>query len=149
MKEKPNYIVQYVGFKTDIEPDGLIKRWTPFDAGFKSAGIKTIDLYQVQENDILTFISRNVWDNKRYFQNFPSEIAGAGSGGGIAVTQFGGFWLQPDHLERQDKMIPAFLSTETEITNATQIARSSCSNKMLHKQMLDIIPSIQTNFPYQ
>ncbi len=149
MNKKSNYIVQYVGFKTNIEPNEFIKRWTPFANSFKSAGIKTIDLYQVLENDFLTFISRNVWDDNTYFQNFPSGIAGAGSGGGITVSQFGGYWLQPDHLERQDKMILTFLKTEAEKTNSTQIARLSCSDNIPYKQMLDISPTTKTNFSLQ
>ena len=106
-------------------------------------------MYQVQENDFLTFISRNVWDDKTYFQYFPSGIAGSGSGGGITVTQLGGYWLHPDHLERQDKMILTFLTIEAETTTATQIARLSCSDKFPYKQMLDILPSSQNNFPNQ
>lgn len=149
MIEKSNYIVQYVGFKTSLDSFEFIKRWTPFASGFKSTGIKTIDLYQVIENENLTFISRNVWDDKTYFQNFPSGIAGGGGGGGISVTQLGGYWLQPDQLERQDKMKLAFLTTEEETTNATQIARLSCTDKIPHKQMLDILPTAQTNFPNQ
>jgi len=46
MKKESNYIVQYVGFKTGMDSIEFIKRWTPFATGFKSAGIKTIDLYQ-------------------------------------------------------------------------------------------------------
>ena len=149
MKEKSNYIVQYVGFKTNMTPQEFIKRWTPFATDFKNAGIKTIDLYQVQENDLLTFISRNVWDEKTYFQHFPSGIAGAGTGGGIAVIQFGGYWLQPDHLEGQDKMKIAFLPTAAEPTDATQIARLSCSDRIPYEQMLDILPSSQITFPNQ
>lgn len=149
MKVNSNYIVQYVGFKTEMDSKRFIEHWTPFAAKFKRAGIKAIDLYQVKENEFITFISRNVWDDKTYFQNFPSGIARAGSGGGIAVTQFGGYWLQPDHLERQDKMVLAFLTTESETTNPTQIARLSCSERNPYLQMLDILPSSPTNFPNQ
>ena len=46
MKKESNYIVQNVAFKTGMHSTEFIKRWAPFATGFKSAGIKTIDLYQ-------------------------------------------------------------------------------------------------------
>lgn len=98
------YIVQFVGFKTTLAEDDFIRRWMPFASNFKSQGIITIDLYRVANNDDLTFISRNIWEEKTYFQNFPTGVAGSGSGGGISVTQFGGYSIQPDQLERQDEM---------------------------------------------
>ena len=149
MREISNYIVQYVGFKTNLNATDFIERWTPFANSFKKAGIKSIDLYQVQYNETLTFISRNVWDNQIYFQNFPSGIAGDGSGGGISVIQFGGYWLQPDQLENQDEMKLVFLTNETETNNEKQIVRLSCSDKMPYKQMLDILTSAQNNFHNQ
>lgn len=138
-----------MGFKTAIEPNEFIKSWTPFANSFKKVGIKTIDLYQVLENNSLTFISRNVWEKNTYFQNFPSGIAGGGSGGGVVVTQFGGYRLQPDHLERQNNMILAFLTTEMEKTNSTQIVRLCCSENIPYKQMLDILPTTKSNFAMQ
>ncbi len=149
MTEKSSYIAQYVGFKTGLEPDDFIVRWTPFAASFKSAGIQTIDLYQALGNSFQNYISRNVWDANTYFRNFPSGIAGDGSGGEIRVTQFGGYWLEPDGLDRQDKMILAFLTTEVEKTNSTQIARQRCSDTIPYTEMLDILPTTKTNFPLQ
>lgn len=149
MEQRSNYIVQYVGFKTDLQPNDFIARWAPFATGFKNAGIRTIDLYTVLENDFITFISRNVWDHNTYFKNFPSGIAGAGSGGGIKVIQFGGYWLQPDHLFRQDKMIVAFLTEEVEKTNSSQIARLRCSDAVPYKQMLEMLPTIESSFSLQ
>ncbi len=146
MTQNSPYIVQYVGFKTNLNASDFISRWTPFASGFKNAGVKTIDLYQVHKNEILTFISRNVWDTKTYFQNFPSGIAGAGSGGGISVTQFGGFWLQDDQLQKQHEMKLAFLTSETEETNSMLISRLNCIDNAQYKLMLDILPNAETNF---
>ena len=114
---------------------------------FKNTGIISINLYQVQDNENLNFISRNIWDDKTYFQNFPSGIAGAGHGGGIFVTQLGGYWIESSQLESQKVMKLVFLTTEA--ANATQIERLSCSNNSPYKQMLDIFPTTQSNFPNQ
>lgn len=149
MSEKSNYIVQYVGFKTNLNDNEFILRWTPFATEFKNAGIKTIDLYKVIKNDHLTFISRNVWDEKNYFKNFPSGIASDGSSGGIKVTQFGGYWLAPEHSERRDKIILAFLTTEMERNGSHQILRLSCSKNVPYRQMLEIVPTFQTSFDLQ
>ena len=149
MRETSNYIVQYVGFKTNLNATDFIERWAPFANSFKKAGIKSIDLYQVQYNETLTFISRNVWDNQIYFQNFPSGIAGEASVGGISVIQFGGYWLQPDQLANQEKMKLVFLTNETETNNEAQIVRLSCSENMPYRQMLDILISDKNNFSNQ
>lgn len=149
MNEKLKYIVQYVGFTTAMNPDEFVKRWTPFAAGFKNAGIKTIDLYQVRDDEKLTFISRNVWEEKIYFANFPSGIAGAGSGGGISVTQLGGYWLEEEDLVRPDQMNLAFLTTDAEISTASQIARRACTEHIPNKQMLECTISNASNFPSQ
>ncbi len=142
-----NYIVQYVGFKTILDSLEFIKSWTPFANSFKSVGIISIDLYQVKENENLSFISRNIWDDKTYFKNFPSGIAGAGGGGRISVIQLGGYWIEPEQLESQEIMTLVFLTSE--VANAKQIARLSCSDKIPYKQMLDILPNTKSNFPNQ
>lgn len=146
MTQNSPYVVQYVGFKTNINASDFISRWIPFALGFKNAGAKTIDLYQVHNNETLTFISRNVWDIKTYFQNFPSGIAGAGGGGGISVTQLGGFWLQDDQLQKQHEMKLAFLSSGKEESNTFQISRLNCIENGNYKLVLDILPKAETNF---
>jgi len=99
------YIVQFVGFKTDLNDSGFIQRWLPFAKNFKNAGIESINLYKVNKSKVLTFISRNIWDAETYLENFPSGMAVSGSGGGISVTQFGGYWIDendlnfPNHLQ--------------------------------------------------
>ena len=149
LTENSNYIVQYVGFKTDLTENEFIYRWTPFATGFKNAGIRTIDLYRVIKNDNHTFISRNVWDEKNYFKNFPSGIAAAGSGGGIRVTQFGGYWLATEHLEGPNNMILAFQKDRIGKTDALQIERLRCSESVPYLQMLEIVPAYQTNVELQ
>jgi hypothetical protein len=138
MNTTSKYIVQYVGFATTNDKDAFIKRWAPFANQFKSLGIKTIDLYEIVQASQLNFISRNVWDQEIYFQNFPTGMAGSGSGGGISVTQFGGYWLQPDQLQRQDQMKLVFLDQVIEITDLSIISRLSSTINIPYKQMLDL-----------
>jgi len=142
---KLNYIVQYVSFKTEVSPGEFIDRWTPFADSFKRAGTKTIDLYQVQDNKNINYISRNIWEENIYFQNFPSGIAHNGSGGGVSVTQLGGFWIDIDHILSKDVMKLAFLSLGGAMVNSPYTARLNCTIKGLFKQMLDIPPELQTD----
>ena len=136
MTNSPKYILQFVGFKTTLEEIGFIRRWTPFALSFKSQGIITIDLYRVANNEDLTFISRNIWDEKTYFQNFPTGVAGSGSGGGISVKQFGGYGIQPDQLERHDKMQLIFLQDIIKIEDENTISCLSSTDKVPFKQVL-------------
>jgi len=98
------YVVQYVGFSANIDSNTFISRWAPFAKQFKAMGIQSIDLYQNTNESKINFLSRNVWDKQTYLKNFSTGIAGAGGGGGISVTQFGGYWLPKDHLQKQDYM---------------------------------------------
>lgn len=149
MTNSAKYIIQFVGFKTTLEEIDFIRRWTPFASNFKSQGIITIDLYRVANNDDLTFISRNIWDEKTYFQNFPTGVADSGSGGGISVTQFGGYILQPDKLERQDEMQLLFLHDIIKIGDENTISCLSSTDKVPFKQVLIINdydkPDLQLN----
>jgi hypothetical protein len=144
MTNNSKYIVQYVGFKTNLNRNDFINRWTPFASNFKDAGIKTIDLYEVQNNENFAFISRNVWDEKTYFQNFPSGVAGSGSGGGISVTQFGGYWLAENQLERQDQMKLVFLNNIVDVMDTKITSRLSVTANVPYKQLLDL--SLESNF---
>jgi hypothetical protein len=144
MTNNSKYIVQYVGFKTNLNRNDFINRWTPFASNFKNAGIKTIDLYEVQNNENFAFISRNVWDEKTYFQNFPSGVAGSGSGGGISVTQFGGYWLAENQLERQDQMKLVFLNNIVDVMDTKITSRLSVTANVPYKQLLDL--SLESNF---
>lgn len=149
MTENINYIVQYVGFQTTHDSSYFINLWVPFATGFKTAGIKKIDLYKVQDNENLSFISRNVWDTKIYFQNFPSGIANEGGGARIKVTQLGGYWLKADQLEKQDNMKLVFCIIETDTNITYGITRLNCSRNAVYKQMIEISPSLEINFTNQ
>jgi len=115
MLETKNYIVQYIGFKTNLTPKDFISRWTPFASNFKNIGIQSIDLYKVQDNKDLTFISRNIWTSEIYFENFPSGVASSASGGGISLTQLGGYWI-----DKSDLQAPKLMSLIFSKDNITQ-----------------------------
>lgn len=136
MTNSTKYIIQFVGFKTTLIEIDFIRRWTPFASNFKSQGIITIDLYSLVNNNDLTYISRNIWDEKTYFQNFPTGVAGSGSGGGISVTQFGGYSIPPDQLERQNEMQLLFLNDTINIDNENTISCLSSTDKVPFKQVL-------------
>ena len=144
MIENSNYIVQYVGFKTELDEQNFIKRWTPFASNFKNAGIKTIDLYRVKENDEQTYISRNIWDKKTYFENFPSGVAGSGSGGGIKVTQFGGYWIDDKELEKPENMTLLFTDDNSAISTS-KIQRSQCTKNVKYLKMIEFLDSNQSS----
>jgi hypothetical protein len=137
MAETNRYIVQFVGFKTDLNEEEFIKRWTPFAANFKNAGIKTIDLYSVIENGDLTFISRNIWDEKSYFQNFPSGVAGSGSGGGISVKQFGGYWISENDLQKPNTLNILF-SNENNFSESNIVLRKRCTENVPFQYQIEI-----------
>ena len=145
MTENSNYIVQYVGFKTELDEQNFVKRWTPFASNFKNAGIKTIDLYSVKGSDAQTFISRNIWDKKTYFENFPSGVAGSGSGGGISVTQFGGYWIADNELEKPENMTLLF-ADETPQVSAPKIERNQCTKNVKYLKVIEFSDSTQSVF---
>lgn len=134
MAEHSRYIVQFVGFKTTLDETDFINRWTPFAIGFKKLGIKSIDLYKISNNEHLTFISRNIWDTQTYFQNFPTGVAGSGSGGGISVTQFGGYWIAEHDLEKPDKMQILFTN---DYFPASILQRKRCTEQVNFKTQVE------------
>ncbi|MFN0049664.1 MAG: hypothetical protein ACKVOU_11125 [Cytophagales bacterium] len=137
MLQNEKFIVQYVGFSTDLKNNEFIERWSPFANHFKSAGIISIDLYQVKNTSELSYISRNVWKSSTYFENFPSGVAGSGSGGGVKVTQFGGYWLLEGDLEKKDKMNIAFLEVENIKVDHNITVRNRCTSKVKYIQMIE------------
>jgi hypothetical protein len=128
------YIVQFVGFKTNLAEIDFMQRWTPFAANFKRAGIKTIDLYKISDNDKLTFISRNIWDTETYFQHFPTGVAGSASGGGISVTQFGGYWIDENELDNP-KIMQLLLTNES--FSSISINRKRCTDKVNFESQIE------------
>lgn len=128
------HIVQFVGFKANLNEIDFLKRWLPFALGFKKAGITSIDLYKVSNNDHLNFISRNLWDTNTYFQNFPSGIAVSGRGGGVAVTQFGGYWIAENELDKPDEMQILFTN---EKLPSTIRSRKRCSVNVIFENQVE------------
>lgn len=134
MIEQSRYIVQYVGFKTNLNDIDFIERWMPFAQNFKRAGIVSIDLYQVTGSDSITFISRNIWDARNYFKNFPTGVAGSGSGGGILVKQFGGFWITENELDSPGN-IQLLFSNENFPPN--RFVRKRCSETVSFENQIE------------
>lgn len=135
MTKQSQYIVQYVGFKTNLTENDFIQRWIPFATNFKRAGIKTIDLYKISDSDQFTFISRNIWDAKTYFQNFPTGMAGSGSGGGISVTQLGGYWIDENQLAKPNNMQLLFTNDNFP---STFISRKRCTEKVRFENQIEL-----------
>lgn len=134
MTEQTQFVVQFVGFKTNLTEIDFIQRWSPFAANFKRSGIKTIDLYKINDNDQLIFISRNIWDAKTYFQNFPTEVAGSVSGGGISVKQFGGYWIDANKLDRPHSMRLLFTNDNF---STTIIHRKRCTAEVSFENQME------------
>lgn len=138
MTDTNKYIVQFVGFTTDLHESDFIQRWTPFASQFKNVGIQTIDLYTINENKSLTFISRNIWDEKTYFKNFPTGVAGSGSSREISVTQLGGYWIAEDELEKPNQMKILFTDQEHDFS-PTCIVRKRCSKNVKYENQVECI----------
>ena len=148
MESGTTYIVQFVGFKTDLEESDFIKSWMPFASSFKSSGIDTIDLYAVDGNENINFISRNIWEEQNYFKNFPTGIAGSGGGGGISVIQFGGYRLEANQLDRKDEMRLAFIPDPIEVHDTKTVSRLSVSDKGTYRQFLEITEPHTLDMPH-
>lgn len=136
MTENKKYIVQYVGFKTDLNEDKFLKRWTPFAYSFKNAGIKSIDLYEVKNNTNIQFISRNIWEESIYFKNFPSGVATGNGGGGVNVIQFGGYWIDEKELSKPPTM--NILFSNEKITQKENISvKNRCTENVKNIYLIE------------
>jgi len=131
------FIVQYVGFKTNLETENFVSSWQPFASRFKSLGIISLDLYKVEKDSDLNFISRNVWDLGVYFKNFPSGIAGYASSLETQVEQFGGYLLDEIDLIRKPEMKLSFLKNQVDVKENGVISRIACRNNLPYIQVLD------------
>lgn len=130
------YIVQFVGFKTVLSAGDFIRRWTPIASNFKDQGIISIDLYEVSGNSDIAYISRNVWAEETYFRNFPTGVAGSGSGGGVSVIQFGGYRLPSDSVDSLREMQLVFSHDIIQIESGNFLACLSASDKVPFRQVL-------------
>jgi hypothetical protein len=136
MSQQSSYIVQYVGFQTALDEDTFLQSWTPFASSFKSAGIEHIDIYMVENKEILTYLSRNVWPTSAYLKNFPSGVPGAARTQDVNVLQFGGYWLDESEIVRPERMTLLFQKEENLITEKEAVIRLRVTEYVPFKQLL-------------
>ena len=143
MEYQQPYIVQYVGFQTALDEDTFLNSWKPFATSFKSAGISQIDLYQLENREILTYLSRNVWPSEAYLKNFPTGVPGAARTQDVNVLQFGGYWLAEDQKAASKSMTLLFQRSLQEVEEGiTQ--RSKVTEQVPFQQML-MLPALRTD----
>jgi hypothetical protein len=135
MEHQQPYIVQYVGFQTALDEDIFLNTWRPFASSFKLAGITQIDLYRLENREILTYISRNVWPAEAYFKNFPGGQPGAARTQLVNVLQFGGYWLAEDQQEAPESMTLLFQRSLMEVEEEN-ISRGRVSEQVPFIQVL-------------
>lgn len=139
MDDHQPYIVQYVGFQTALDEDTFLRSWAPFATSFKSAGIKHIDLYTVENKEILTYIARNVWPAEAYLKNFPSGLPGAARTQDVNVLQFGGYGLQQEEADRPERMTLIFQREEKPLEEKEVVTRLRVTEKVPFKQLLELL----------
>ncbi|WPP49993.1 hypothetical protein [Catalinimonas niigatensis] len=146
MKHQEPYIVQYVGFQTGLDEDTFLQSWKPFATSFKSAGIRQIDIYTVENKDILTYIARNVWPTEAYLKNFPSGVPGAARTQDVNVLQFGGYELRQEETEKPEHMTLIFQREEKPLKEKGVITRLRITEKVPFKQIL-VLRNASTDEP--
>jgi len=143
MEQQQPYIVQYVGFQTALDEDTFLSSWKPFASSFKSAGIAKIDLYQLENREILTYLSRNVWPAEAYLKNFPSGVPGAARTQDVNVLQFGGYWLAEDKQVAPGSMTLLFQRSSQEVQEKS-VRRVRVTQQVPFSQML-MLAGLQTD----
>lgn len=146
MLQEKKYIIQFVGFKTDLQDQDFITRWQPFATNFKNLGIKTIDLYKVENSEKINYISRNIWEEQDYFNTFPTGIGASVSRGGIQVMQYGGYWIEANDLEYKPSMKLIF-SNQLKTENC--IVRKRCAMKVPFEIQAEIQTENDTNIIFE
>lgn len=136
MSQQQAYVVQYVGFQTGLDEDTFLQSWIPFASSFKSAGIEHIDIYTLQDKEILTYLSRNVWPAEAYLKNFPSGVPGAARTQDVNVLQFGGYWLDKAEKDRPEHMTLVFQKDESLSEEKDIITRLRVTEHVPFKQLL-------------
>lgn len=135
MEHQQPYIVQYVGFQTALDEDTFLNSWKPFTTSFKSAGIMQIDLYQLKNREILTYLSCNVWPAEAYLKNFPTGVPGAARTQDVNVLQFGGYWLAEEQQAAPESMTLLFQRSPQDVEGAS-ISRERVTEQVPFAQML-------------
>ncbi len=115
-------LVQFVCFTTVLPQEEFLLAWEPFGSGFLSRGIERIVLSENTERSTeaaFDYVSRNLWDEKRFERAFPHGVRGSGGLGPIGVLQAGGFRLVESSNvdlttgQRHDAKVIAFLMART------------------------------------
>ena len=115
-------LVQFVCFTTVLPQEEFLHAWEPFGSGFLSRGIERIVLSENTERSTeaaFDYVSRNLWDEKRFERAFPHGVRGSGGLGPIGVLQAGGFRLVESSNvdlatgQRHDVKVVAFLMART------------------------------------
>lgn len=131
-------LVQFVCFTTVMPQEQFLPVWEPFATGFLSRGIERIVLSENTERSTeaaFDYVSRNLWDEKRFERAFPHGVRGSGGLGPIGVLQAGGFRLVESTNvdlstgQRHDAKVIAFFMTRTGQRDAVRSAmRSGCQH---------------------
>lgn len=135
MEHQQPYIVQYVGFQTALDEDTFLNSWKPFATSFKSAGIISIDVYRLENREILTYLSRNVWPSEAYLKNFPTGVPGAARTQDVNVLQFGGYWLDKEEQAAPESMTLLFQRSPQEVEEAS-ISQGRVTEQVPFSQVL-------------
>lgn len=142
MEHQQPYIEQYVGFQTALDEETFLSSWKPFATSFKSAGITQIDIYTLENREILTYLSRNVWTAEAYLKNFPGGVPGAARTQDVNVLQFGGYWLAEDQQAPPKSMTLLFQRSPMEIEEES-IIRERVTEQVPFSQVL-MLQSLDT-----
>ena len=127
-------LVQFVCFSTVLAQEPFLQAWEPFGSGFLARGIDRIVLSENTERSseaAFDYVSRNLWDEKRFERAFPHGVRGSGGLGPISVLQAGGFRLaesanvDPSSGPRQDTKVLAFFMARTGHREKTRAALRS------------------------
>lgn len=115
-------IVQFVCFETSLPRPAFMAAWAPFASSFLARGIRRIVLAQRSAPTsahasarTFGFISRNVWNESRFFETFPSGVPRDAGFGPIVAVQAGGF-----RLVRSDRTNP--LDTRHDVAKVLALA---------------------------
>lgn len=135
MEEKQSYVIQYVGFQTALDDETFLRAWQPFASSFKSAGIEQIDVYSLQNREILTYLSRNVWTSDAYLKNFPTGVPGGVRTQDVNVLQFGAYRLAEEQREAPETMTLLFQRSPMEVEEEA-VFRARISEKVPFQQVV-------------
>lgn len=131
-------LVQFVCFTTVLPQDEFLEAWEPFASSFLSRGIERVILSENSERSselAFDFVSRNIWDERRFERAFPHGVRGSGGLGPIGVLQAGGFRLAESAgmdftsgLRSEEKVIVFLMTRLGQRESARQAVRSALTH---------------------